>query len=61
MNADGTVSLLLESSAATGPGSITRVGAASTFGVGLNNRGQVALAVQIAGTRGSTLILMTPQ
>jgi hypothetical protein len=60
MNADGSVSLLLQSSVPTMPGAITRVGEPSTFGAGLNNRGQVALAVQIRGTRGSTLVLMTP-
>ncbi len=61
LNADGTVTLLLKSSATTEPGAIVRVGEASTFGVGLNNKGQVALVVRFAGGRSGTLVLMTPQ
>jgi hypothetical protein len=61
LNADGTVSLLLKSTTTTEPGAIVRVGEASTFGAGLNNKGQVALVVRFAGARSSTLVLMTPQ
>ncbi len=60
MDANGKLSLILKSSATDELGQITRVGEASTFGVGLNNKGQVALAVKIAGVTGSVLVLLTP-
>ena len=61
VGADGKLTLLLKSSATSEPGAITRVGEASTFGVAINNKGQVALVVKFAGAGSSTLVLMTPQ
>jgi hypothetical protein len=60
MNSDGKVSLVVKSSPRDELGQITRVGEANSFGVGLNNKGQVALAVKIAGITGSVLVLLTP-
>jgi hypothetical protein len=61
MNADGSLSLVLKSSPTAEPGAIKRVGEASTFGVALNNHGQIALVVLFVNAHSSTLVLMTPQ
>jgi hypothetical protein len=61
MSEDGSLSLVLKSSPTSEPGAIKRVGESSTFGVALNNHGQIALVVLFADARSSTLVLLTPQ
>lgn len=61
MNADGSLSLVLKSSPKAEPGAIKRVGESSTFGVALNNHGQIALVVLFVNAHSSTLVLLTPQ
>jgi hypothetical protein len=58
---DGRLSSVLKSSLTVEPGAITRVGEPSSFGVGLNNRGEVALPVRLGGITGSVLVLLSPQ
>jgi hypothetical protein len=62
MDADGTVSLLLKSGMTTEMGKILAVGTGSgrSQGISLNNKGQVALTIQIAGVP-NLLVLLTPQ
>jgi hypothetical protein len=71
LDADGKLSLILKSGTATELGTITRISqgpgvggrpnvSAGSWGVGLNNKGQVALPVTIAGVPGDTVILLTP-
>jgi hypothetical protein len=55
---DGKLSLILNTAATTELGRITNVGSPSA-GICLNNRGQVALAVEIAGGP-DTIVLLTP-
>jgi hypothetical protein len=61
VDADGKATLLLASGTTTELGTLARVGEASTLGVSLNNRGQIALVVRFVGARSSTLVLLTPQ
>ena len=61
VDADGKLTLLLQSGATTALGVLARVGEASTLGVSLNNRGQIAIVVRFVGARSSTLVLLTPQ
>jgi hypothetical protein len=58
MQADGTLSLILKSGTTTDLGKITSIGGA-TSGVGFNNKGQVALVVQINEGL-DTMVLLTP-
>lgn len=69
MDAAGKLSLILKSGTTTEPGAITRVGGTTparvefSNGIGLNNKGQVAFSVHIAGVGGpgrETLVLLTP-
>jgi hypothetical protein len=55
---DGKLSLILNTGATTELGKITNIGSPST-GICLNNKGQVALAVKIAGGP-DTIVLLTP-
>jgi hypothetical protein len=61
LDADGTVTPILKSGDTTELGSITSVGQGHgrSIGIGLNNKGQVSLTVQIAGGP-DTLVLLTP-
>jgi hypothetical protein len=60
MDADGKLSLILKSGTPTDLGTITSVGGGGgSFGVGLNNKGQVALTVRIDGGV-DTMVLLTP-
>jgi hypothetical protein len=61
MDADGTLSLILKSGVATSLGTITAVGAGAgqSEGVSLNNKGQVALILQIDGGP-DTLAVLAP-
>jgi hypothetical protein len=61
MAPDGTLALLLKSGMVTELGKITSVGlgAGRSQGIALNDRGQVALAVRVAGVP-DTLALLTP-
>lgn len=62
MDADGKVTLLLKSGATTNLGEVTSVGpgsSASSWGVGLNNAGEVACVVSIADGP-DTLVVLTP-
>ncbi len=61
LDADGRISTVVKSSARTDLHAISRVGEAGTFGVGLNNHGEVALPVRFSGITGSTLVLLTPR
>jgi hypothetical protein len=56
---DGKLSLILKSGTTINLGTITRVGGSHSGGVGLNNKGQVALPVTI-GTGVDTIVLLTP-
>lgn len=58
LDADGKITLVLKSSD-LGPNSSVGQGHGRSIGVGLNNRGQVALTVQIAGGP-DTLVVLTP-
>lgn len=62
MDADGTLSLLLKSGMTTPLGKIHAVGLGSgrSQGIGLNNKGQVALTVQLTGVP-NLLVLVTLQ
>jgi len=55
---DGKLSLILNTGATTELGKITNIGSPSP-GISLNNKGQVALSVEIAGGP-DTLVLLTP-
>jgi hypothetical protein len=63
-DADGKLSLILKQGATTDAGKITNIGLAGTvpgsFGVGLNNKGQIALTVQIDDGP-ATIVLLTPK
>jgi hypothetical protein len=61
MNADGTVSPLLQSGAITSLGTVTNVGQGTGLsqGVALNSQGQVAMTVQIDGAP-DAVVLLTP-
>jgi hypothetical protein len=64
LEADGKLSLILKEGDTTELGRITQLGGrpeepTSSFGVGLNGKGQVALPVRIAGGS-STLVLLSP-
>jgi hypothetical protein len=63
-DADGKLSLVLKQGATTDAGKITSIGAAGTVpgssGVGLNNKGQIALTVQIEDGP-ATIVLLTPK
>jgi hypothetical protein len=61
VDAAGKLTLLVKSGGMTDLGALARVGEASTFGVSLNNQGQVALVVRFVGDRSSTLVLLTPR
>jgi hypothetical protein len=58
MEADGTLSLILKSGTTTELGTITQVGGSGN--IALNSKGQVAVAVQIAG-KPDALVLLTPK
>jgi hypothetical protein len=55
---DGKLSLVLNPGATTEQGRITNVGSHSP-GIGLNNKGQVAVAVEVEGGP-DTIVLLTP-
>jgi hypothetical protein len=57
---DGNLSLIVRSGLGTELGTVQSVGGATgSFGVGLNNKGQVALPMRVGGT--SMLALLTPR
>jgi hypothetical protein len=63
MDADGRLSLVLKSGAATGLGTITRIMDSNdtpyAVGLGLNSQGEVAVTVRI-DNGAATLLLLTP-
>jgi hypothetical protein len=64
VEAEGTLALILKSGQTTEVGPIQRVGRGSgnltvNKGIGLNNKGQVALTLKVAG-QPDTLVLLTP-
>jgi hypothetical protein len=56
---DGTLTLVLKSRTATSLGNITHLAPGQSFGLAINNRGQIALTVRIDDGP-ATLILLTP-
>jgi hypothetical protein len=61
MDASGKPSLLLQSGTMTTLGKVDKIGVGTggSLGIGLNNRGQVALAVQVVGLT-DMVVLLTP-
>ena len=62
LDADGRLSLILQSGATTSLGPITNVGQGAILsrGIGLNRQGQVAVTVRVAD-RTDTVVLLTPR
>jgi hypothetical protein len=59
LNADGTLSLIVKTGTNTEVGAITRIAPGESGGVALNNKGQVALPVQI-GDGPNSVVLFSP-
>ncbi len=60
LDPEGQPTLILKSGTATDLGTITNVGGAgSSFGIGLNSKGQVAMTVRV-NDGADTVVLLTP-
>jgi hypothetical protein len=62
IDADGTLTLLIKSGAPTELGTVSKINSPGQFGsnIGLNDHGQVALPVQVNGSAGDVILLLTP-